>query len=62
MLDIFIRETAKREKLASDEQIDRLQTELLLMKSTLHKELEYRRDIENSNLKLLAEQRLLLER
>ena len=53
---------AKREKLETDERLDRLESELMLTKSALNKELEYRREIEQSNDRLLAEQKFLLAR
>ena len=56
------REAAKRDKLAMDERVDRLETELMLTKSSLAKELDYRRDIEHRNGRLLAEQRDLMSR
>jgi hypothetical protein len=64
LIDAFMnnRETAKREKLKYDEQLDKLETELILTKSALQKELEYRKEIENSNHRLLIEQRELLTR
>jgi len=51
------REGFRRERARLVEDVERLQTELALMKVTLQKELEYKANMDQSHRALLAEQR-----